>query len=128
MGSLQSTQTLLTIISETMLLMILCYHLNACDAIEVKFCLAAKESHSARRGDKIILYQGGFSPGRGIEDLVDAAQYGSPHWHFVFMGEGQLLPIVRSINKELVVATKYIFCQAFRERTLKFGAPVQISE
>ena len=100
MGSLQSTQTLLTIISE------LCFNdpviiLNACDAIEVKNSVSPlRKAISARRGDKIILYQGGFSPGRGIEDLVDAAQYGSPHWHFVFMGEGPVASYIRSKIKQ----------------------------
>ena len=75
--------------------------LNACDAIEVKNSVSPlRKAISARRGDKIILYQGGFSPGRGIEDLVDAAQYGSPHWHFVFMGEGPVASYIRSKIKQ----------------------------
>ena len=40
--------------------------------------------------EKIILYQGGFSPGRGLEELAEAARYAPEHWHFVFMGEGPL--------------------------------------
>ena len=44
----------------------------------------------AKAGERILLYQGGFSSGRGIEKLLEAAILAPKGWRFVFMGEGPL--------------------------------------
>lgn len=41
-------------------------------------------------GRKILLYQGGFSPSRGIESIVKAGRYLPDDWSVVLMGWGRL--------------------------------------
>ncbi len=49
--------------------------------------------HEAAKLDpdcKVLLYQGGFSPGRGLSILVDAAQRLPENWYLVMMGWGKI--------------------------------------
>jgi len=47
--------------------------------------------------NKILLYQGGFAPKRGLENLLLSTEYISSEWHIVFMGWGALEGILRQI-------------------------------
>ncbi len=48
---------------------------------------------------KIVLYQGGLSPGRGIENIVGAAEYFQDHIILVLLGQGPLKEeLVRQVH------------------------------
>jgi glycosyltransferase involved in cell wall biosynthesis len=44
---------------------------------------------------KILIYQGGYAPKRGLVQLLLAAEYLDPSWALVFMGWGRLEPELR---------------------------------
>jgi len=45
---------------------------------------------NARPGDRICLFQGGLSRGRGLEKLVEAAQQLAGHWRVAVIGSGAI--------------------------------------
>lgn len=51
-------------------------------------------------GAKIALYQGGFSPHRGMEILLEAAYHLPEDWYVVFMGRGPLEEDLREAAKD----------------------------
>ncbi len=54
------------------------------------------------REQKILLYQGGFSPGRGLHHLVEASRHLNPDWSLVMMGWGNLESELREISDDPV--------------------------
>jgi glycosyltransferase involved in cell wall biosynthesis len=44
---------------------------------------------------KILLFQGGYAPGRGLTSLIQSAEFLPPDWRIVFMGWGSLEPTLR---------------------------------
>ena len=59
-----------------------------------KSFLLQKET-DLKRSQKILLFQGGLSMNRGIEELLDAAKYLKNDWSIVFMGSGKLEDLIR---------------------------------
>ncbi|GGN79892.1 hypothetical protein GCM10010968_07230 [Agrococcus terreus] len=51
-------------------------------------------------GQKILLFQGGFSPHRGIPNLLEAAALLDEQWTVVFMGWGKLEEEIRAVAEE----------------------------
>ena len=49
---------------------------------------------------KILLFQGGLSPKRGIEKLIQAASYINNDWIIVFMGSGKIVEKVKEAQKK----------------------------
>jgi len=58
---------------------------------------------------QVVLYQGGFSPNRGLENLVLAAQYLDKRRIVVFMGWGRLESVLKGMVKELGLESKVYF-------------------
>lgn len=52
-------------------------------------------------GQKILLFQGGFSPHRGIPSLLEAAALLNEQWTVVFMGWGKLEDAIREVAEEV---------------------------
>lgn len=55
-----------------------------------------REALGLPREKKILLFQGGFTMGRGLPQLTDAAQYLSNDWVLVYMGWGNMEGHLRS--------------------------------
>lgn len=53
------------------------------------------EAAGLQSDQKILLFQGGYSPHRGIPALLDASQYLREDWSLVFMGWGKLEEDIR---------------------------------
>jgi glycosyltransferase involved in cell wall biosynthesis len=53
------------------------------------------ETAKVPREQSILIYQGGYSPKRGLLQLLLAAEYLEPRWALVFMGWGRLEPELR---------------------------------
>ena len=62
-----------------------------------KSFLIQKET-DLKKSQKILLFQGGLSINRGIEELLEAAKYLNNDWSIVFMGSGKL--------EDLIIDTK----------------------
>ena len=52
---------------------------------------------------KVLLYQGGFSPRRGLDILLEAAYSLPPEWYVVFMGRGPLEQSLRERSEALTI-------------------------
>jgi glycosyltransferase involved in cell wall biosynthesis len=63
---------------------------------------AAKLPHST----KILLFQGGFSSGRGLLSVLDAAEHLCDPWQIVFMGWGSFEPTMKARLKKLSDAAR----------------------
>ena len=50
---------------------------------------------------KILLFQGGLSPHRGISELLQAAQFLPSDWSVVFMGSGKMAEKINSVASSL---------------------------
>ena len=58
------------------------------------------ENLSISKDKKIVLYQGGFVPGRGIRQLLNCfSEKNDGQFVLVFMGYGRLEPLIRSYSK-----------------------------
>lgn len=55
------------------------------------------------RDRKILIYQGGFAPKRGLVQLLLSAEYLNPDWTLVFMGWGKLRDELLGITDSLVL-------------------------
>lgn len=77
--------------------------------------------HAAAKLDgrfKILLYQGGFAPNRGLEALVRAGTLLPPEWRVVLMGWGALEDQLRSLARRLDFAgdrISFVAAAPFRE-------------
>lgn len=56
---------------------------------------------SIKSNKKVLLFQGGLAKNRGIEQLLLAAKHISDDWNIVFMGRGELEPLIIETKKIL---------------------------
>ena len=54
-----------------------------------------------KKSQKILLFQGGLSINRGIEELLEAAKYLNNDWSIVFMGSGKLENLIIDTKNNL---------------------------
>ena len=59
------------------------------------------EAAGLSRDTRILIYQGGFAPKRGLIQLLLAAEYLDPGWSLVFMGWGRLEEELRRVADSL---------------------------
>jgi glycosyltransferase involved in cell wall biosynthesis len=59
------------------------------------------EAAGLSRDTRILIFQGGFAPKRGLIQLLLAAEYLDPHWSLVFMGWGRLEEELRRVADSL---------------------------
>jgi glycosyltransferase involved in cell wall biosynthesis len=59
------------------------------------------EAAGLSRDTRILIYQGGFAPKRGLIQLLLAAEYLDPDWSLVFMGWGRLEEELRRVADSL---------------------------
>ena len=59
------------------------------------------EAAGLSRDTRVLIYQGGFAPKRGLIQLLLAAEYLDPHWSLVFMGWGKLEEELRRVADSL---------------------------
>ncbi len=61
------------------------------------------EAAGLSRDTRILIYQGGFAPKRGLIQLLKSAEYLNPEWSLVFMGWGKLEAELRRVAVSLKI-------------------------
>lgn len=74
------------------------------------------------RNNKILIYQGGFAPNRGLINLLLASEFLNENWSIVFMGWGKLEDELKRIAKALKLKNPEI------GKIIKFLPKVEHSE
>lgn len=72
-------------------------------------------------GAKILLYQGGFSPHRGMHILMEAAYELPENWYVVFMGKGPLEEALRAQSEELAQKAREAFRGEIKDVSMDFS-------
>ena len=62
--------------------------------------------------DRVVLYQGGLTSSRGLEELVAAVKYLPDYIHVVFLGYGDLKPKLQSLVRDLQLEAQIHFHDA----------------
>jgi glycosyltransferase involved in cell wall biosynthesis len=66
------------------------------------------EAAGLSRETRILIYQGGFAPKRGLIQLLLAAEYLDPDWSLVFMGWGRLEEELRRVADSLKMKNPHL--------------------
>ncbi len=61
------------------------------------------------RETKVLLYQGGLSEGRGLDQLVSSAEFFPENWVLIIMGWGIIGPRLKAMAKEKTILNKKVF-------------------
>jgi glycosyltransferase involved in cell wall biosynthesis len=59
--------------------------------------------------DVFLLYQGGLTPHRGLELIIQALTYLPEHYKLVLMGAGRSLPSLMALSEELQITNRVFF-------------------
>ena len=84
--------------------------LRPCDRIRIALGIAA--------ADRIVLYQGGMSPGRGLSQLIASARYFSDGVKLVLLGGGMSEPALRRATREAGLEDRVLFARTVPQSEL----------
>lgn len=71
-----------------------------------------RSTYKLKANDIILIYQGGLTPQRGIEECIESLNYLPRHYKLVILGEGLLLPKLKELVLELKLSDRVFFHEA----------------
>lgn len=71
-----------------------------------------RDRYKLKEEDVILIYQGGLTKQRGIEECIESLHYLSDKFKLIILGEGPLLPNLESMVKELELEERVFFHEA----------------